>query len=317
MSIKRNWGKWATIPVLIAVAAFAGIISYTHIYNLTVALHQLHSAAQIYPFAVDGLIIVGSCVVLNGYRIGWAAAVPGLAISVFANVESGIRYGALASIWAGVPAVSLFLATFVLERYLMAQAQERAPQYEAALDLIADGFAILAEAQAALLPALQAKNTMDSMIIRSQDVLQRLTGPEFPVLDGVLARYREMEPAKSLKRTRAKPGDSGKREKVTRMLGTSPETPVNVLAKEAGVSWATAKKWRDEHVQGPQESSRTSVPLPDPDQVLSDLRNEFSGELARNEVPKILTIKERMRVGSDKAQEYRRLLQGMLVPMTA
>lgn len=45
-----------------------------------------------------------------------------MAISLFANVESGIRFGVLAATWAGIPAVSFSLATFMLERWLKAQA---------------------------------------------------------------------------------------------------------------------------------------------------------------------------------------------------
>ena len=36
--------------------------------------------------------------------LGWLGIGPGVAISVFANVESGIRYGWLAALWVGVPA---------------------------------------------------------------------------------------------------------------------------------------------------------------------------------------------------------------------
>jgi len=42
------------------------------------------------PFAIDGLITVGSVVLLQGGRLGWLGIGPGVAISLFANVESGI-----------------------------------------------------------------------------------------------------------------------------------------------------------------------------------------------------------------------------------
>jgi hypothetical protein len=83
-------------------------------------------AARLMPFGVDGLIVTGSVVLLQsvpGQRwLGWLGLGPGGAISLFANVESGIQYGALAAIWAGIPAVSFSLATFMLERWLKAQA---------------------------------------------------------------------------------------------------------------------------------------------------------------------------------------------------
>lgn len=111
---------------LAVVAVVTGIISYTHIYGLTLALHQPAIVARLYAFGVDGLIVVGSVVLLQAGAkqpwLGWFGVVPGVATSVFANVESGIRYGMLAAIWAGVPAASFALATFLLERWLKAQA---------------------------------------------------------------------------------------------------------------------------------------------------------------------------------------------------
>jgi len=78
------------------------------------------------PFGVDGLIVVGSVVLLQAAPgqawLGWLGVVPGVAASLFANVESGLRWGPLAAGWAGVPAASFALATFLLERWLKAQA---------------------------------------------------------------------------------------------------------------------------------------------------------------------------------------------------
>ena len=109
-----------------AVAGVAGVVSYLHIYGLTLTLHQPVIVARLMPFAVDGLIVVGSVVLLTeaaAWWLGWLGVGPGVFISLFANVESGIRYGVLAAIWAGIPAVAFSLATFMLERWLKAQAQ--------------------------------------------------------------------------------------------------------------------------------------------------------------------------------------------------
>lgn len=108
---------------ILAVAAMAGLISYTHIENLSLALHQPVMVARLMPFGVDGLITVGSVVLLQGGRLGWLGIGPGVLISLFANVESGIRYGWLAAVWAGIPAVSFFLACFILENWLKTQAK--------------------------------------------------------------------------------------------------------------------------------------------------------------------------------------------------
>jgi hypothetical protein len=138
--IGRIWPKVASGAAILAVAAVAGLISYSHIYELTVALHQTVMVARLMPFGVDGLIMIGSVVLLQadaGQRwLSWLGVGPGVAISLFANIESGIRYGWLSATWAGIPAVSFFLACFILENWIKAQAKRDAaapePHSEAA-----------------------------------------------------------------------------------------------------------------------------------------------------------------------------------------
>lgn len=108
---------------ILAVAAVAGIVSYIHIYELSVSLHQDLFVARLMPFGVDGLITIGSVVLLQGINWGWLGLGPGVTISLFANVESGIPHGALAAAWAGIPAVSFALSCFILERWLLHQAK--------------------------------------------------------------------------------------------------------------------------------------------------------------------------------------------------
>lgn len=93
-----------------AVAGVAGAVSYTHIYELTLVLHGSRMVARLMPVTVDGLITVGSVVLLQAPksqpRLGWLGLGPGVANSVFANVESAIRWGWLSALWAGVPSAS-------------------------------------------------------------------------------------------------------------------------------------------------------------------------------------------------------------------
>lgn len=123
----RVW--WARVLVgliLVGVAGVTGRISYVHIEALSVALHQPQQVARIMPFGVDGLVLVGSVVLLQSGPgqewLGWLGVGPGVAASLFANVESGIRFGWLSAIWAGVASVSFALACFIAERWLYAQA---------------------------------------------------------------------------------------------------------------------------------------------------------------------------------------------------
>jgi hypothetical protein len=126
--LRTWWPKVTSGLALAAVAGTAGVISYSHIYRLTLALHQSVMVARLMPIAVDGLVVVGSVVLLQsapGQRwLGWVGVGPGVAISLFANVESGISYGPLAAAWAGIPAVAFALSTFMFERWLKVQADQ-------------------------------------------------------------------------------------------------------------------------------------------------------------------------------------------------
>jgi len=117
--LRAHWSELVSGLALAAVAGVAGVISYSHIYRLTLALHQPVLVARLMPIAVDGLVVVGSVVLLqSGGWLGWLGLGPGVVISLFANVESGISYGLLSAVWAGIPAVAFALASFMLERWL-------------------------------------------------------------------------------------------------------------------------------------------------------------------------------------------------------
>jgi hypothetical protein len=124
VKLSRAWPKLATGAAILAVAVTAGWISYQHVEDLSLSLHQSLLTARLMPVAIDGLITVGSVVLLqSGSPLGWLGIGPGAALSLFANAESGIRYGWLAAVWAAVPSASFALATFVLERWLVSQAK--------------------------------------------------------------------------------------------------------------------------------------------------------------------------------------------------
>jgi hypothetical protein len=124
--LRRQWSRLVAGLAFTVVATVTGVVSYIHIEALTVALHQHLVVARLMPLGIDGLIVVGSVALLQAGddhpHLGWLCVGPGAAASLFANVESGIRYGLLAAGWAGMASVGFFLATFTLERWLKAQA---------------------------------------------------------------------------------------------------------------------------------------------------------------------------------------------------
>lgn len=121
----------AAVPVG-AVAVIAGVVSFSHIEGLALRAHQSITDARLLPFCVDGLIVGGVVVVLAGYWLGWLSVGLGVAATVFANVESGIPFGALAATVAAWPAIAFSVASFVLERWLKRQVSAAAEPHVSA-----------------------------------------------------------------------------------------------------------------------------------------------------------------------------------------
>ena len=139
--LRAYWSRLIAGLAITSVALVAGVVSYDHIYRLTLTLHQPALVARLTPFGVDGLIVAGSVVLLQsvpGQRwLGWIGVGPGVVISLFANAESGIRFGWLSATWAAIPAVSFSLATFMLERWLAGQARKPEPGSQPVLTQVA------------------------------------------------------------------------------------------------------------------------------------------------------------------------------------
>jgi hypothetical protein len=105
--------RLATAAVVCAVAAFAAVVSYSHIYGLGRAHGQDGTAARLLPLSVDGLILAASLVLLQEARNG--RDVPrlarfmlwlGIAATIGANIAYGARYGLLGALISAWPAVA-------------------------------------------------------------------------------------------------------------------------------------------------------------------------------------------------------------------
>jgi hypothetical protein len=105
--------RFATAAVVCAVAAFAAVVSYSHIYGLGRAHGQDGTAARLLPLSVDGLILAASLVLLHEARNGrdaprlarlmlWL----GIGATIGANIAFGAGYGLLGGLISAWPAVA-------------------------------------------------------------------------------------------------------------------------------------------------------------------------------------------------------------------
>jgi hypothetical protein len=105
--------RFATAAVVCAVAAFAAVVSYSHIYGLGRAHGQDGTAARLLPLSVDGLILAASLVLLHEARNGrnaprlarfmlWL----GIGATIGANIAFGAGYGLLGALISAWPAVA-------------------------------------------------------------------------------------------------------------------------------------------------------------------------------------------------------------------
>lgn len=116
----RRWDRSAVnaaIPAAV-VAVIAGVVSYSHIVSLATTSGQSYADAHLLPFAVDGLIVAGTVILLAGSLLGWLCVAPGISATLYANVMSGAGHGAVSAIVAAWPAAAFALASFTLERWL-------------------------------------------------------------------------------------------------------------------------------------------------------------------------------------------------------
>jgi hypothetical protein len=109
------------------VAVIAGLVSYSHIVALGLRTRQGSFDAHLLPGAIDGLIIAGSVILAAGSLLGWIMVIPGVAATLFSNLQFGLPNGPLAAVVSTWPAIGFTVASFVIERWLR-RPREDAPQ---------------------------------------------------------------------------------------------------------------------------------------------------------------------------------------------
>ncbi len=105
--------RFATAAVVCAVAAFAAVVSYSHIYGLGRVHGQDGTAARLLPLSVDGLILAASLVLLHEARndrdvprLARLMLWLGISATIGANIAYGAGYGLLGALISAWPAVA-------------------------------------------------------------------------------------------------------------------------------------------------------------------------------------------------------------------
>jgi hypothetical protein len=121
--------RTATAFVVCAVAGFAAVVSYTHIYDLGRAHGQGGMPARLLPLSVDGLILAASLVLLHEARNGRGAPRLarvmlwlGIGATIGANVAYGSGFGLLGAVISAWPAVA-FIGSVELVMQLVRRAR--------------------------------------------------------------------------------------------------------------------------------------------------------------------------------------------------
>lgn len=110
--------RYRKLILTVAVAAFAAVISYNHIYDLGLKVGGDSITAHLLPLVVDGTVAAMSQVMLADYSSGgapewltWVGLAAGVGATVAANVDYGIQYGIQgAVIWAIPPVMFVITA---------------------------------------------------------------------------------------------------------------------------------------------------------------------------------------------------------------
>ena len=126
------------LPWCVAVAAFAAVVSYSHIYGLGRAHGQDGTAARLLPLSVDGLILAASLVLLHEARNGRDAPALarlmlwlGIGATVGANIAYGVGFGLLGALISAWPAVA-FIGAVEMVMQLVAPRPRASPRHRRA-----------------------------------------------------------------------------------------------------------------------------------------------------------------------------------------
>jgi hypothetical protein len=110
----RSRGRWSTALAVVGVAAVAAVVSYEHASALVREHGESGWTGRLIPLTMDGLVYVGSMVMLDSARRGvrvpalarWLLGL-GIVATLAANVAHGLCHGLIGAAVGAWPAVAL------------------------------------------------------------------------------------------------------------------------------------------------------------------------------------------------------------------
>lgn len=139
-----RWIPRAMVLAVLAVAVFAFVQSYTHMYLLAQAHHNSGASLRMMPLSVDWVMFAAGLVMLHLGRKGIrhplprAALILGATVTLTANIASGIAWGwesATIAAWAPVALFVVVELAMLLVR--TAKAKPEAKEFHVLSDTIA------------------------------------------------------------------------------------------------------------------------------------------------------------------------------------
>jgi Protein of unknown function (DUF2637) len=136
--------RYSMIATVVAVAAVASWVSYTHALDVIRLAGETGAVAFAYPAFIDGVVYMSSMVLLNDARrqlrphpLAYIALGAGVVLTLAANVYSMASHGLLGGIAGALPAVALVLSYELLMIVIRrsARTEPAAPEPEASLPL--------------------------------------------------------------------------------------------------------------------------------------------------------------------------------------
>jgi len=236
--------------VVLAVAVFAAVVSYSHIFDLGRSHGQDGVAARLLPLSVDGLIAAASLVMLHAARnrlpvprLARFMLALGVVATVGANVAYGAAFGLLGAVVSAWPAVAFVGSVEMAVKFVR---DARHVAIEAVPDAVADAPDVVTES--AIFAATEGATENDSVAATTaagDDA--RAVGEDSGNLPVEPSQQKSREtPQRRQPPSRSRQNGGAGRGKAVAIMKRNPGLSDVEVARRAGVSERTVQRARQD-----------------------------------------------------------------------